>query len=641
MNPSAPLRILSALAALALSAPAAVVTTADNSSPADDGLTSFLEALQSLEDGETISFNIPGDGPHYIVTPPGGYPLIERRNVTIDGYTQPGSSPNTNPLREPNNASIRIVLDSRAGGRRVVDYPGFGTTESAVLALLDATGFQIRGIAFLGVPGEGFEDDPSVYHIALIKGSSGARIQGCWFGLDPAAAPFAPDAAGVRPGIHGARSAIASFSWDGEFHSGGLLIGTDSDGNGDNGEFNLFVEQRLAIHLQTPDTTVAGNWFNLLPSGEIFDHVRQGTDLGGDGTLEAIENGDGTNMRIGTDGDGVNDANEGNFFGPVRYDVFIEFWRAAPNAVIAGNHFGVGLDDEPAFTLEETVSLLAVRADSSVRIGSDLNGTGDADEGNRIHGITGPFISFHNNNAGNPDGSARISLRGNDLTGNYGTIPLSSESNVTPYDLYGAFLVDPDAGATPVLAVDQPATTIRGTIPASFPSTLQGNPVIDFYLADGPTLFPDDPFHPDGFPQGRKLLASFEVDGPQDADPAPHQFSFPIPDTGLPESLWRERVIATANYRLLTGETVTTPFSSPATRGAKPLRLTLDTPAVSGQSAILNWSGGFAPWAVLEADSPSGPWTTATVTATPTATIPATTTRRFYRLRENALPAVQ
>src|SRR5690606_24344182 len=98
-----------------------------------------------------------GDGPHYLVTPADGYPLIQRNNVTIDGYSQPGASPNTNSLREPNNAALQIVLDSRAGGRRVLDFPGFGTGESAVLGVMDGTGFTVRGLAFIGIPGAGEE----------------------------------------------------------------------------------------------------------------------------------------------------------------------------------------------------------------------------------------------------------------------------------------------------------------------------------------------------------------------------------------------------------------------------------------------------------------------------------------------------
>ncbi len=58
---------------------------------------------------DTITFNIPGAGPHTImpVTP---LPALTGP-VVIDGYTQPGSNVNTNPLKDPDNATLKIVID--------------------------------------------------------------------------------------------------------------------------------------------------------------------------------------------------------------------------------------------------------------------------------------------------------------------------------------------------------------------------------------------------------------------------------------------------------------------------------------------------------------------------------------------------
>src|SRR5881394_3600185 len=88
------------------------VTTTDNSSGPGDGQMSLNEAIQAAQAGDTIAFNIPGAGPHIIQTPLGGYPLITVDNLTIDGYTQPGSAPNSHPILGGNNAQIKIVLDS-------------------------------------------------------------------------------------------------------------------------------------------------------------------------------------------------------------------------------------------------------------------------------------------------------------------------------------------------------------------------------------------------------------------------------------------------------------------------------------------------------------------------------------------------
>ncbi|RYD28730.1 MAG: hypothetical protein EOP86_22675, partial [Verrucomicrobiaceae bacterium] len=334
----------------------AVVTTADNASPANDGQTSLLEALTNVQNNETITFNIPGAGPHYIVTPVTGYPLIEKSGVTIDGYSQPGSSPNTTAPDQPKNTQLRIILDSRTdqpGERRtVLNYEGFGETESCVLGFVNAPNALVRGLSFVGVPGQDDATDPHVYCIALVEASPDAKIQGCWFGLDAGRTSWGPGPDGVVPGVHGARAAVASFTGNG-LDSAGLIFGTDGDGANDRSEGNVCVAQRLAVHLATPQTRVSGNWFNLFPDGSLLNIEKQALELE-DGTLEAVENGDGTDMLIGTDGNGVSDAEESNRFGPVAYERFVEFWRPALNIVFAGNYVGMDLAGLPAFTSPDT-----------------------------------------------------------------------------------------------------------------------------------------------------------------------------------------------------------------------------------------------------------------------------------------------
>src|SRR5689334_21677369 len=89
-----------------------VVNTADNTD-FTAGKTNLVTAINALADGDTINFNIPAAGVQTLLTPAGGYPLITINNVTIDGYTQPGAVPNTNPIHAANNAQIKIMLDSR------------------------------------------------------------------------------------------------------------------------------------------------------------------------------------------------------------------------------------------------------------------------------------------------------------------------------------------------------------------------------------------------------------------------------------------------------------------------------------------------------------------------------------------------
>ena len=47
--------------------------------------------------------------------------------------------------------------------------------------------------------------------------------------------------------------------------------------------------------------------------------------------VEPFENGRGHDNIIGTNGDGISGSDEANFFGPVQYDVYLEFWRTAVN----------------------------------------------------------------------------------------------------------------------------------------------------------------------------------------------------------------------------------------------------------------------------------------------------------------------
>ncbi|MEM9828114.1 MAG: LamG-like jellyroll fold domain-containing protein, partial [Planctomycetota bacterium] len=104
-----------------------VVTTA-----ADAGVGTLRDAIlraQSAPGLDTIEFDIPGTGPHRIqlVDP---LPQINSQ-VILDGYTQPGASPNTSPAGF--NANLQIIVD---GG-----IPGAGIT----LGLL-SDGSTVRGL---------------------------------------------------------------------------------------------------------------------------------------------------------------------------------------------------------------------------------------------------------------------------------------------------------------------------------------------------------------------------------------------------------------------------------------------------------------------------------------------------------------
>ena len=124
---------------VALSASIVVTTAVDenNGSP-DPNLgsgTSLREAISfsnSNAGTDTVAFDIPGAGPHTISLG-SALPNITE-SVIIDGFSQPGASPNTNPVTQADNA-VRTVKVAGNGNEFV---------------LVDAGGTTIRGLHFEG-----------------------------------------------------------------------------------------------------------------------------------------------------------------------------------------------------------------------------------------------------------------------------------------------------------------------------------------------------------------------------------------------------------------------------------------------------------------------------------------------------------
>ena len=98
---------------------------------------------------------------------------------------------------------------------------------------------------------------------------------------------------------------------------------------------------------------------------------------------------------IGTDGDGVNDADEGNLFGPVGPVLYELGGPGAPMIysygtgnkpwIIAGNTFGIANDGTRWENNCFAVMKLFMNQGTKVRFGSDFNGVSDALEANRVY----------------------------------------------------------------------------------------------------------------------------------------------------------------------------------------------------------------------------------------------------------------
>lgn len=647
---------LGLIVSLSTEARVVTVTTADNLNP-PAGQKSLLQALTELQDGDEIRFNLPGPGPHLIETPPGGYPLITRHNVLIDGYSQPGATPNTNPILAPNNARLRIVLDSRNGHHRLMDFPGdgpnddtgYGDREAAILGVLGARGFVLRGVSLLGVPRVGPDAGVALYGVAFAKGASG-RVSGCWIGLHPDGQTLA----GPANGVSGFRYRVRDES-GAEVESlliNDVVIGVAKDATNAPADFNVFVGlPAIPVILEGHRARIAGNFFGVMPDGVRDVNLMLDPSLAGrfEGFIEIGRGGNDT--VIGTDGDGVNDAHERNIFGGTLppafggYDHSLEFYGQSPgtNIVIAGNFFGVGIDGQTRFTNAVPV-LNAAGGAAQFRFGSNFDGVSDELEGNVVFNywppeLFGPEYLYQLNPADlgffdELDSGGVLSARGNTFVNNL-AFPAA------PGRADGAFLAayyqkaleDPAAGLAPVIAPDSTVQRLKGTVPlaraAEWPETH-----VDLYLADPEGLATgralELPELPDGFVQGRRFLGTFRDNGPADADPQAGRFDFDISGLGLTEEL----VTITANYA--TGPVaapgtvvLTSPFSAPVRLtggGGGELRFTAIR--LEAGRVRLEWTGG----GVLQsAPQPIGPWQDVSGAAsgytTPAAGV------KFFRLR--------
>jgi hypothetical protein len=158
VNRALPLALLFAAAA-GRAATFTVTTTADS------GAGSLRQAIldaNASPGADTINFNIPGPGVHTIVLTtwlPNATDVL-----TVDGYTQPGSSPNTLPLAQGTNAVLNVEID----GSAVTLAPCWS---------YQADGGLIRGLVINHCP------DGSIYTINSLT------VTGNFLGTSPAGTP--------------------------------------------------------------------------------------------------------------------------------------------------------------------------------------------------------------------------------------------------------------------------------------------------------------------------------------------------------------------------------------------------------------------------------------------------------------------
>jgi Bacterial Ig domain len=311
----------------------------------DSGLGSLRWAITNIAadpNGGHIEFNIPGDGSHKIapLTPlPGLGP-----NTYLDGYTQPGAQPNTNPVGTGARIMIELSGENHPGG--------YGLT----LGGSGQNNITVRGLCINrfvgGYGGVGFSSCCG----SDCGGSGGNAVEGCFIGTDTSGMNALPNSGGIAfscmyssrvggpaPDQRNLISGNTSDGVDVGGHFSGTsiqnnLIGTDRTGTNalGNGSYGLALGSDggatgclvadnvicasgfMGLRIEQTRTLVVRNKIGLgadgvtpLGNGDrgIYDH-EAGTLIGGTNTADA--NYIAYNHLFGVDLAGLNDSALGN-----------------------------------------------------------------------------------------------------------------------------------------------------------------------------------------------------------------------------------------------------------------------------------------------------------------------------------------
>jgi hypothetical protein len=247
----------------------------------DSGAGSLRQAILDANanpGADTIDFNIPGAGVH-VIAPATVLPALTE-TVTIDGYTQPGSSPNTDPLAT--NAVILIELDGSAV------LPGTG------IHFVSHDGSLLRGLAIHGF-GAG---------VLINGGASGCTVKGAFLGTDASGAVALGNSEGINASTPGS------------------VIGGPSPA-----DRNLISGNTVGITAGINGGVIQGNLIGTDKTGTVA--------LGNTTTGITCVNGFGAGMLIGGAGAGEGNVISGNALG----GIFME--QAQTVDVVYGNLIGV------------------------------------------------------------------------------------------------------------------------------------------------------------------------------------------------------------------------------------------------------------------------------------------------------------
>jgi CSLREA domain-containing protein len=267
----------------------AVVTktadTNDGTCDADCSLREAITAVNAAAGPAAISFNIPGAGVHTI-TPTSALPAITGP-ITIDGYSQAGSSKNS--LAYGTDAVLTIEIDGSAlasGNGIELDNGSAGST--------------VRGLVINNFsPGEGIR----------VQSNSDANyhIEGCFIGTEPDGLTAAPNGKGVRA------SSGSSITVGGNDPGQRNLIAANTNGSAINPAGEGVIFETLSNN-----NTVIGNLIGVDKTGSPLPNETDGVAITGSSTgnriLDNVISSDAQSsdlgIDLGTDGVTPNDTRD-------------------------------------------------------------------------------------------------------------------------------------------------------------------------------------------------------------------------------------------------------------------------------------------------------------------------------------------
>jgi IPT/TIG domain/S-layer homology domain len=507
-------RIIVGLFVLATPLCAATVTVNDSGDSTNacatsgSGTCTLRDAIgyANAHSGTTIAFDIAGGGVHTI-TPGSAYPTITAP-VTIDGFTQPGSSPNTNGPGSGDNSTHLIEIDGTNTGAAVGDATFAFNTGS--------DGSVVRGLVI----------NRSAQTAVQVLGANGVVIEGTFIGTDPtgmtarAIAGFGilVDSGATNVTVGGepaaarnviAACALAGVAFGSSFDDGGSghlvegsFIGTNAAGTA-----ALPNGSGVGLSYGVSNTTIGdpgGSFGRNLISGNAGRGVGISNGLGSPDVTNNVVEGN----YIGTDVTGQVPLGNGSF-GVGVYGLSNTVGGTLPWSpnVIADNGGG-GIDIESGNGTVVEANFIGTDLSGTIPLGNHGPGIGIA-AGNVTVGGIGHGNQIAYNTGPNGDGVLVYSGTGDTIRGN------SIHDNAAiGIDLGGDGttandLCDVDSGANnlqnfPVIAsitYGAETTTVTGLLNSAANTTFQ----IDFYQNPVCSNFPRD------FLQGQIYLGTIEV----------------------------------------------------------------------------------------------------------------------------------